>query len=263
MSSSYNRLGCKSIFTRIESENMHENGQIRPTPGVAKAKILHRGGPFNAIVYETLGEGGTPRIVKDYGARPWLIRNTVGRWMVWREAFILRRLEGTGAVPAHMRKDGPFRISEDACPGYVLRDICTGVHGDNRPDPDKVRGAPVDFMCRPLPGEWFDRLEEAVARIHTRGWVHLDLHNARNVMVTPDLRPVILDWQSGIPSGWLPKFIRRSLENIDRAGVCKFRARYGTDPLTPEQEQFLAKESFIRRHFWVAPVRFRKKGRNA
>ncbi len=200
--------------------------------------LLHAGGALNARVYRVDGADGSRWVEKDFSACPRLVRNTLGRFLVWRESWIMGRLEKTGVVPGDVRKTGPFALREAFAEGRTLHDLKT------RP-PDG--GVPRAF---------FEELEAGVAACHAARFVHLDLHNYRNVMATPDWRPVLLDWQSALPTFWMPGFLRRALERIDRAGVLKFWNKFRPGELPPDRLHDLARSRFLRRHFWLPRVRF-------
>ena len=212
---------------------------------------IHVGGPLNACVYRVRDADGRLSVEKDFSSCSRFVRNTLGRFLLWRECWILRRLAGTGAVPGNVRRTGPFALREDFVPGFALRDSDTGVYAGNVFDPSKASGVPAAMLREPVPREFFERLETCVRTVHAAGFVHLDLHNARNVMVGPGWRPVLLDWQSALPTSWMPGPLRRALERIDLAGVCKFWNKFRPGELDETRLRFLHRARFVRRHFWL------------
>ena len=217
----------------------------------AKRVLVHAGGPLNARVYRVETADGGQFVEKDFSACPRIVRNTLGRFLVWRECWILRRLERTGAVPGGVRKLPPFALREDFVAGFALRDSDTGVYASNVFDPSKVVGVPAAMLREPVPRAFFEALEAGVRAVHAAGFVHLDLHNSRNVMVGPGWKPVLVDWQSALPTFWMPGFLRRALERIDLAGVYKFWDKFRPGELTPERARFLDRSRFVRKHFWI------------
>jgi RIO-like serine/threonine protein kinase len=84
--------------------------------------------------------------------------------------------------------------------------------------------------------------------MHERGVVHLDLRQRRNVIVTPDARPAILDFGGALclrPGSRLFAF----LAEIDRSGVLKYKNRALPGSLSPQETQTLQRAERIRR-FW-------------
>lgn len=203
--------------------------------------LIHAGGPLNARVYRVEDADGARWIEKDFAASPWLVRNTVGRFLVWRECWILRRLEKTGIVPGGVRKLSSVCLREDFCEGITLRDARNAPPPRDDGDPDPRHLAPKSF---------FEALDAGVKACHAARFVHLDLHNYRNVMVAPGWKPVLLDWQSALPTFWMPRFLRRALEHIDRAGVYKFWNKFRPGELSQNQLRRLDRSRFIRKHFW-------------
>lgn len=199
--------------------------------------LLHAGGALNARVYRVDGADGARWIEKDFSECSRFVRNTVGRFLVWRECWIMHRLAGTGVVPRDVRKVSPFALREEFVEGATLHDL------RNEPPEGGV------------PRAFFEALDAGVAACHAARFVHLDLHNYRNVMATTDWRPVLIDWQSALPTFWMPGFLRRSLERIDRAGVDKFWNKMRPGELPPERLKLLARSRFLRRHFWVPRLR--------
>ena len=215
---------------------------------------------MNARVYRVEEADGEAFVEKDFSGCPWIVRQTLGRFLVWRECWILRRLGATGLVPGGVRRLSPFALREAFVAGFALRDSDTGVYASNVFDPTKVFGVPAEMLREPVPAAFFDALEEGVRAVHAAGFVHLDLHNSRNVMVSPGWRPVLIDWQSALPTRWMPGPLRRALERIDLAGIYKFRDKFRPGDLSPEQKRFLHRRRMIRRFLWVPRIHFVPKG---
>lgn len=227
---------------------------VKNADGAQRRRLIHEGGLFNAKVYRVAESSGAEHIEKDFSESPWLVRNTLGRFLIFRECWILKRLEGTGVVPCGVRRISAFALREEFCKGFTLRDSCCGVHSENtEATPERANGVPPEMMLAPIPKRFFDMLERGIRAVHTLGFVHLDLHNERNVIVGPCYRPVILDWQSAMPVFMLPG-LRRLLARIDIAGIYKFRERYCPKDMDDRQLRSLERMRFIRRHFWFPRI---------
>ena len=209
-------------------------------------ELLHSGGFLNARVYVARGEDGRKRIEKDFSECPWLVRNTLGRFLVWRETWMLRRLGGvTKAVPGGVVRLSAFALAEDFVDGPSMRETYF------RASREGLKAASGKIF----PHEFFDRFDAGISEIHAAGFVHLDLHNARNVMVAPGWRPVFVDWQSALPTRFMPGFLRRALERIDEAGALKFRAKFRPMDVSAGDRRRLDRANFFRRHFWLPRLR--------
>ncbi len=224
-----------------------------------RRRRIHGGGPFNAVVWMCSVDGTAPWIEKDFSQAAWIVRNTVGRFLVAREVWVLRKLGKTGAVPSGVRKISPFALREDVISGFALRDSLCGAYKGNSPDEVQFHGVPKEMLSERPPMKFFDDLATALRACHVLGFVHLDLHNSRNIMVTPGFRPVMLDWQSAIPTAFLPRPLRRILEKIDMAGVAKFRAKFHPEATTADERRRLHRALILRHLLWIPRV---KLGRN-
>lgn len=233
---------------------MAHNCECLQAEGPGSRVLIHKGGLLNARVYRIVDSQGRKRIEKDFSDSPWIVRNTVGRLLVFREVWILRWLERTGVVPGNVERVSAFAFREDFCPGFTLRDSCCGVHHESVPSEEKAYGVPMEMLTAPVPGKFFEDLEKGIRAVHARGFVHLDLHNERNVIVGPDYRPVILDWQSALPLSKIP-LLGRLLARIDLAGVYKFHERFRPGELDGKSRSRLGRMRFLRRHFWVPRIR--------
>lgn len=220
-------------------------------------ELIHGGGMLNARVYKSADSEGRLRVEKDFSESPWLVRNTVGRFLVFRECWILGRLEDTGVVPSGIERVSPFCLREDFCPGFTLRDSCCGVHEENPPGSKTIDGVPREVLDSQPPRSFFEELERGIRLIHSRGFVHLDLHNERNVIVAPGYRPVIVDWQSALPLARVP-VLGRLLARIDLAGVYKLWERFRPGELDSGKRSWLKRAFFWRRILWIPRLRIGK-----
>ena len=120
-----------------------------------------------------------------------------------------------------LRGDGEDRILREAfgswlpLTGWIARMLCRrerralqvleGLTGVPRLDPkdsghgkellrNHLPGAPLSKTTF-LPRDYFDHLDALVAKVHGHGVCHNDLHKEQNIMVLPDGRPALLDFQ--------------------------------------------------------------------
>ena len=211
-----------------------------------KKTLLHKGGFANAKIYRLETPDGEVFIEKDFSGCSFLIRNTIGRFLIRREVHYLLRLEETGVVPGKARRIGPFCMRETFCAGQTLREI-------PKPNP-KVPGSE-----NRIPVAYFHALFNALQNIHQSGIVHLDLHNLRNIIVSADGTPVLLDWQSAIHTRLLLPPIRRLLENIDNMGVLKAFDKFHPEAMNDELSKKLEHAKKIRRRFWLPRIHLTRK----
>jgi RIO-like serine/threonine protein kinase len=190
-----------------------------------RGEVLSRGRWANAVLF-VHRRGDERWVVKDFRPRAFAVRNTVGRFLIRREARALRSLAGVPGVPA-----GAFRLDAHALayrfvPGVPLK------HAD----------------LRQHAAEFFAQLERLLAQVHAVGHlVHLDVRNARNILVTEQHEPLLLDFQSYLGTRWMPARLRRWAERLDLAGVYKHWQRRNPEGLGEARASLLAEASRWRR----------------
>jgi serine/threonine protein kinase len=172
---------------------------------LADAELLNRGNRRNPDVL-LVRRGGDAWVVKDFAPRGSLVRRFLAPRIHGREVRALRALAGHPSVPA-------FRGWVDALAFAVA-------YRPGRRMSRKLRGA--------VPPDFIRRLEEAVAEMHRRGVVHLDLRHRSNVMVDEAGHPVLIDFGSALtfrPGGLGARWLLPWLARIDRGAVRKWRER--------------------------------------
>ena len=198
--------------------------QFERDPG----EVLSRGRWANAVLH-IHRHGGERWVVKDFRPRAFVVRNTVGRLLIRREMRALRRLAGLTGVPS-----GAFRLDAHAL-AYRF-----------------VSGASLNEAELGLrAAEFFARLERLLREVHAAGGIlHLDVRNARNVLVTERGEPLLLDFQSHLGTGWMPARLRRWGEDFDLAGVYKHWERMSPETLGEARAGLLTQVNWWRR-LWV------------
>lgn len=122
-----------------------------------------------------------------------------------REARALAALVGCESVPQLLPAMQMAR-------GELLRTYCVG-----------------EPLCsvQELPQDFFVRLRELVEALHARGVCHNDLHKENNIIVAPDGRPCVVDFQlASVHPARGSVFARRCAEDLSR--VERHRCRYDT-----------------------------------
>jgi len=158
----------------------------------------------DVVVYEL---GGRRIAVKDYGARPFVARQTIGRWLVGREC---RAYESAGVVPGlacFLGRLGRFSLATAWVDAVPLADL--------------PRGAAAP--------ELFDRLDAIIAALHLRGVAMSDLHH-RDVLVSEKGEVHVVDlamaYVLGSRPGWLRRRLFERLIAQDRLSAARMRARF-------------------------------------
>jgi tRNA A-37 threonylcarbamoyl transferase component Bud32 len=182
-------------------------------------KVLQLGNYGNANVYRVSG-GAEDLVVKEFYSRSWFVRTTLGRLYIHRELKIMKHLKGIPGIPAEVRRLGAYALFYSFIPGETLSSI------------KKKRKAQ-------LPSEFFIKLESQLKQMHQAGIAHLDVRNLGNVIHGKDGVPYLIDYQSSVGTGRLPKRIRRIMEDADFSGIYKGWEKLCEVPLDADREAFL------------------------
>lgn len=147
-----------------------------------------------------------PIVVKDFGPRAIWLRQTLGRFLIWREVRAYRALKGHPEVPRLLGRLDGFAFAVEYRPGERMTREVAG---------------------RVSPG-FASALEDAVRRMHDHGVAHLDLRHRSNVLVGQDGAPVLIDFASAIcfrPGSPAARWLLPFLARYDLRAVEKWRAR--------------------------------------
>jgi predicted Ser/Thr protein kinase len=159
------------------------------------------------------GEARLVRRVADGGALP--LSRSIARVLLRRERRALEALDGLRGVPRLVRDASC--VAAPSLDGRAPRADAVLVRSF-------VAGAPL-HRCERLPLDFFERLEELVRALHTRGVAHNDLHKEQNVVVGEDGRPGLIDFQLASVHRPGSRALRvRALDDLRH--VAKHRRRY-------------------------------------
>ena len=193
----------------------------------AERKLLRDGRFANARV-ERVRIGGADWIFKDFASRAFVVRHTVGRFLLGREVRALRRLEGLPGIPSQAFRVDALSMAARFVPGRALADTPDG----------------------PFSTEFLVALETLLRQVHARGLVHLDTRGGNNLLMQPDGRPGIIDFQAALSTRWMPRALRGWLEDMDLSGIYKKWQRWQPDTLGDERQALLDRLNRWRR-WWL------------
>jgi serine/threonine protein kinase len=160
-------------------------------------------------------ENGVRAVVKDYSANRFFFRNTVGRFLVWREGKAFRRLKDLKGVPSLYRVIDGLALVIEEIPGSSLENL-----------EKEMR----------LPESFFSALKDLVDSFHKTGVAHCDLKRAPNTLLGDDGQPYIIDWGASISKGefripFLNLIYRRFLLD-DYMAIIKLKLRHIPEAVT-------------------------------
>jgi len=180
-------------------------GLDRHNLGQKTRAVLNHGGWGNPDVLLVETEVGAV-VVKDFAPRTRYVRRWLGPWLLRREARAYCRLEGVESVPRLLGQLDSAALVLEYRPGVLLSRSLAGK----------------------LPPTFLAELQEAVAEMHRRGVVHLDLRHRSNILAGHDGRPVLLDFASALRfdrSTWWGRVGVTLLGWVDRRALRKWRVR--------------------------------------
>lgn len=208
-----------------------------------KKELLHAGKWGNADVWRISDHSGA-WILKDFSARSWFVRKLWAPFIVRREFAVLTALDGLEGVP-----HSPELLNH----GVAIR---------YREIPGEDLGTWKNRQER-IPSHFFHELELLLFRIHETGYVHLDLRRAGNIIITPNGKPGIIDFQSAIKISRFPAALQKLLKAIDYSGVYKNWQKYATAAPGKIRTQIVVNLARIRKYWFLRgyPLRKRRKHR--
>ena len=194
---------------------MSEDGASRREPpaetparaalAAATERVLNRGGWANPDVL-LVRHGGRPLVVKDFAGRGRRFLRVLGPWLCARELRAWRALDGHPAVPRLVGPIDRLAFAVEYRPGETL----------------------FSGRLLPLPEGFLAALAAAVAEMHRRGVVHLDLRNRTNVLRDAHGRPVLIDFGSALvlrPASFLGRQLLPWLAALDRRALAKWETK--------------------------------------
>lgn len=171
-------------------------------------------------------ENGIRAVVKDFSLNGFLFRNTIGRFLIWRESNAYRRLRGIKGIPAFYRNiDGLALVIEK-------------IEGRDIESAEKESGLSEDFLSE---------LRALVDNIHKRGLAHCDLKRMPNIISGDDGKPYIVDWSASISErefGLFPlNLIYQRFIHDDLNAIIKIRLKYRPEHVSLEEKNQYAHRS--------------------
>ena len=145
--------------------------------------------------------------VKTYAGRGFLVRHTLGRWLIRREAKAYRASDGVEGLPLFLGRVGPFALATEWVDAEPLSTRTGETIGE----------------------EVFDRLAAILDDLHRQGVALADLHH-RDVLLSEDGRLYVIDLATAWVLGDRPWPLRRLLFKrfceSDRVNLARMRARF-------------------------------------
>jgi serine/threonine protein kinase len=168
------------------------------------------------VVLVRLASGGEV-VVKDYFQRSVFVRRVLAPYLLRREESVHEALRSHEAVPAICGRVDSLALVLEYRTGEPL---------------SRALGAALGQERAAL---LMTRIEEAVAKMHELGVVHLDLRHRDNILCDAEARPVLLDFAGAMrfrPGSFFYRFYRPTVLRYDASALVKWRER-----LTPRSSR--------------------------
>ncbi len=191
---------------------------------IGELHIISKGRWGNADLYQFQREGKI-WVVKDFSPCSPFIRKTWGRFMVKREFMALQKLKGIPGIPAESFLLDAYAVCYRFQPGTTLKETASEL----------------------IREDYFFQFEKLVQIMHQRNMVHLDLRNRKNILVTDQGQPALLDFQSSLNLENTPRSLHKIMKDIDISGVYKNWSKKKPDSLDSARRAHL--ESLNKKRF--------------
>jgi tRNA A-37 threonylcarbamoyl transferase component Bud32 len=172
---------------------------------------------------------GRSLMVKDVRKKSFLLRWTLGIWLIQKEWKIYSRLKGMKGIPQPIERIDRFAFAMEFIPGRPL-----------------LRG-------EDLPSSFFSDLQEVLKEVHARGVVHLDLRHKGNILLSERGKPFLIDFNSSFAfeeKGFFRHYLFPVLRWVDDGGLLKLKERISPSLMTPEELAFLKRLNRLRK-LWI------------
>ena len=198
---------------------MFESLKLSELPRI-QCGILRRPSSTRPTIW-IVEENDVRAVVKDFSTSKFLFRNTVGRFLVWRESKAYRKMKNLGGIPNLYRVIDGLALVVEEIPGRNLEEL-----EDNME----------------IPQAFFDALKDLVAGFHKRGLAHCDLKRAPNTLFGHDGIPYIIDWGASISEKEFRLFplnlIYRRFLRDDHIAIIKMKLRHTPWAVTTKEKAF-------------------------
>ncbi len=194
-------------------------------------RVVRQGAWYKPDIKE-VAFAGDRAILKDFSDKSWPVR-LLGRRQVLREVRALRRLDGIAGIPRCYGEAGRCGVLMECVEGDRITRWCRSRRGETAP--------------------LFEKLGRLMAQVHARGVAHIDLRKRDNILVAPDGRPSVIDFNASFcfdPAGWGARLLFPFMRRIDDAAILKWKSRLAPELLTPAERDRHRLMSRLRR-LWI------------
>lgn len=189
-----------------------------PSFAFERIELLHQAHSDSQADIWLVGlKSGEQAVLRDYSGERSAPQRLLCRWALKREVKVHALLEGVPGIPRLIQV-----LDRDR---YLM---------------EWIDGAPLSsFKKDRMTVQFFQSLQSTLTEMHRRGVAHGDLRN-KNIMVTPDGRPYVIDFST---AWWGTSFWRKPLfhfmRDIDLRRLAKSKAKFCPESLSDLEKRNL------------------------
>jgi predicted Ser/Thr protein kinase len=175
---------------------------------------------------------GQQFIVKDFGSRGTWLRKCYGRAAIDRESRAYEALAGIEGLPARTKRLTPHCLAVEYLEGKDL-----GGASRQEIGPGVIR-----------------QFEQIINELHGRGWVHLDLHRRKNILLVNG-KVFVIDLASSLHPGRIPlvgRFLVRLIGLADLLSIIKLKTLFAPELLSSWERRAARFRNLFFRTKWDA-----------
>jgi RIO-like serine/threonine protein kinase len=183
-------------------------------------EMLHTGRGFQSSV-RLIERDKKLAAVKDYINAPKWFRLAVSPFLLNREERALRVLAGTRGVPEVYARVDRYALAMEY-----------------------LEGTPMDrFTVGQLAPEVFEKAQQTIDAIHTRGVSHCDLKRRSNLLLSPSGEVFLIDFAAAVIGRRalhpVMNWLQREMEKVDNKSVPRLKKFVAPELLSPEDRRRL------------------------
>jgi len=206
-----------------------EEGEVKREDFEQRVVSCIKGKAFGKPDLIQVEVGGRSLMVKDVKRKSFLLRWTLGLWLIQKEWKIYSRLKGMKGIPQPIERIDRFAFAMEF-----------------------IRGRPL-LRGEDLPASFFSALEQVLREMHGRGVVHLDLRHKGNALLSEKGEPFLIDFNSSFAfkeKGFFRRYLFPLLRWADDGALLKLKERISPSLMTPEELSLLKRFNRLRK-LWI------------
>ncbi len=163
---------------------------------------------------------GHQAVLKDQNSADYLFALLIGPILTWRECKAMKKLAALDCIPTLLHKPSS-------------RSFLMSYHASEQ----------ITHLSKITPDwqDFFQKLENAIAKMHAAGVAHNDLRNPTNTLISPAGHPILVDLVAAFCQGekwnWVNQWIFVRFCQVDRSAITKIKTKCAPELLNDDDIQ--------------------------